>query len=181
MRGAPSPRPRREDDALSDQLKLCSREQRPPLSLEIGSASMNLFCLYPHRRDCLRTYAVVMTASNLLGAYCFLGWAACAEMLPTRTLGGGQGDGSAAEASRNLLLASAAATSLAADPDQRSRTQEKTNAGRTRHAWISQRRCRRRVVEALAAASHTSPSSASRWALMIAIETGVRFSGSSGE
>ena len=58
------------------------------LSLEIGSASMNLFCLYPHRRDCLRTYAVIMTASNLLGAYCFLGWAACAEMLPTRTLGG---------------------------------------------------------------------------------------------
>jgi hypothetical protein len=57
------------------------------LSLELGSAAMNLWCLYPHRSAFFRVYAVVMTLSNTFSAVCCAMWIGHAEYLATQ-LGG---------------------------------------------------------------------------------------------
>jgi len=43
-------------------------------ALELGSAALNVYCLYPHRHDCLYAYVVVMTISNCVGALCCALW-----------------------------------------------------------------------------------------------------------
>ena len=58
------------------------------LSLELGSAAMNLWCLYPNRTDTFGLYFALMSASNLGGLACYVAWAPCCEYLATRVVGG---------------------------------------------------------------------------------------------
>ena len=52
------------------------------ISLELGSAALNLSCLYPHRY--FRLFTVVMTVSNSVAVCCCALWLGCAERLTTQ-------------------------------------------------------------------------------------------------